>query len=212
MSKEKALPPLSEEQSLAISEKVRDLRLSQDELEAYRYYCASDLPPLPPTVQDRFFVMFLNGTPLKKIAKLNASYTLGQVVSASIEGKWQAKIQEHTNQLIAISRDRLLQVQLESIQMLGNLITAANLETTKKYFEYLQSGDPNVLGDLKIDSLYQLEKAVNIIKTLTSTDKGAQGNVLNVNIEGNAQVTSSKGVSDTDAAAILRMLVENKDP
>lgn len=216
MSKEKGLPqPLSEEQNLEIAEKVRGLKLSAKELDAYRYYCASTLPPLAPSIQEKFFTLFLNGTPLWKIHQLNTAYNLGQIVAASIEGRWEARIQEYTNELITRTQERLLQVHAESIEMLAGLVSAANQINQKKLLAFFQSGDEKDLGDAKLDSLHQYEKAVNILKTLTNggDSKNAPGtNIFQVNVSGkkDAQVTGGP-ISDGDAAAFLRHLLESKN-
>lgn len=210
MSKEKPLQPLSDEQNQAIAKRVENVKLTADEIQAYRYYCASDLPPIDFSLQARFFTLFLNGTSCRKIAQLNPRFNLGQVVSARIEGKWDQKVQDYADELIEKSRARVLQVHLESIEMIGNAITAANLLNNQKFLTFIQTGNKDDLGELFPDSLYNYEKAVAILKALTQTDKktGEGGFPVNINID--AKTTSpaiaQSPLSGTDVSSILKLL------
>lgn len=159
-----------------LSEKQEELRnnleaLSEEELKALKRFkegrAAGDTYPLAPLTQGKLFELFLNGKSPSEIQRLNPTFTLGQVVDAYIEGEWEKKRRTHVNRLLSRVRDRVVQVQSESVEFMADMLASAHKLHGDKLKRYLQSGNEKDLGDLKIENLEQYRKAADVLLKLT---------------------------------------------
>lgn len=145
--------------------------LSPEETRALKLYMKKGDPPLSPRLQGELFSLYLNGSTTEEIAKLNPNLSLGMIVRAKVEGLWDQRLDAHRNHLLSTIRDRVQQVQMESIGLTADMLAAANKSFGDKFKRYLQTGDESVLGTLKIDSLKQYRDAVDLLLKLTGQDK-----------------------------------------
>lgn len=179
--------------------------LTPEEAKAYRLYMKKGDPPLAPGIQAELFSLYLNGTPCEDIARLNPNFSLGMIVRARIEGLWDARRDAHIRSLFENVRERVAQVQAESIMLTADMLAAANKQFGDKLKRFIQTGDESVLGDLKIDSLKQYRDAVALLMQLTGQDKKVQ-------VSGEVTKTVEfKGKLDAkQAAALLKLADEDK--
>lgn len=154
---------------LQIEEKIQQYRMSKAEEKAYREYCTSNDPPLPPELQEQLFRVYLNGSSCEKIWKSNKeAFSLGALVAARVEGDWDGKIQDNASDMIAATLGKVARARLESINLLADLISATVQVETDKIAKFTQTQDPNQLGILRIEGLKGLTEAVTVLEKLVS--------------------------------------------
>jgi hypothetical protein len=127
--------------------------------------------PLAPTVQAQLFNLYLNGSSCEEIQRLNPNFSLGMIARAKVDGLWDERREAHVRELLETVRERVQQVQLESVSFTADLLASANKMFGDRLKRYIQTGDPNELGDLKIDSLKQYKDAVDLLLKLTGQDR-----------------------------------------
>jgi hypothetical protein len=173
--------------------------LSPEERKAYKLYVQKGDPPLSPTVQMQLFELFLNGSTCEEIIQLNPNFSLGMIVRARVEGLWDERRAKHIDHLFEHVRERVQQVQMESVMFTSDLLAGANKMFGDKLKKYLQTGDERELGGLRIDTLKQYRDAVDLLMKLTGQDK-------KVEVTGTTKtVVEFKGpLSPKTAAALLK--------
>lgn len=181
-------------------------RLSPEERKAYKLYIQKGDPPLAPGVQAQLFNLYLNGSTCEDIVKLNPNFTLGMVARAKVEGLWDERREKHINHLFENVRERVQQVQMESVMFSADLLASANKMFGDKLKSYLQTGDDRELGTLRIDSLKQYRDAVELLLKLTGQNR-------KVEVTGQTKtVVELKGpMQPRDAAALLRKAVTKEE-
>ena len=157
-------------------------RLSPEERKAFKLYVQKGDPPLAVGVQAQLYALYLNGSSCEDIVKLNPNFSLGMIVRAKIEGLWDDRRDTHLQTLFESVRERVQQVQMESVMFSADLLASANKMFGDKLKKYIQTGDERELGTLKIDSLKQYRDAVELLLKLTGQDKKVEvtGQVKNV--------------------------------
>jgi hypothetical protein len=160
---------MSEQREQAI-EKAKSY-LNQRELAAYSYFCNSKQPALAPALNAKLFQLFLNGKSTDEIHRLNPQLSLGQIVSARIEGRWDERREEHLDQLLTSTSMRVQQITLETADFVCDLFAVANREHGDKLRRYLQTGDEKELGDFRITSLAGFKTAIEILQKLTGQER-----------------------------------------
>ncbi len=160
---------MSVEREQAIEKAVS--RLSEKERYAYRYYCNSEQPAVAPSLNAKLFQLFLNGKSCDEILRLNPSLSLGQIVAARVDGKWDERRDEHLDQLLTQTSLRVQQVTLETADFVCDLFAVANREHGDKLRRYLQTGNELELGDFRITSLANFKTAIEILQKLTGQER-----------------------------------------
>lgn len=173
----------------------------------------SNHPPLAPETQARLFKLFLNGKSTHEIHRLNSQFSLGQIVHARIKGEWDRRAEQHLDELLNGVKARVQQVTLESITFVADLLAAANQMHGEAIKKYLQSGNPDDLGALQIQTLDGYRKAVELLQKLTGQDKQQKGEMTVVHKadESMQNVGKPNMSSAEEAARILELLVKAKD-
>lgn len=174
------------------------------------YWSALKNNPLSPAKQAQLFELFLNGKSCEEIANLN-KMPLGEVVRARIDFEWDQKKDEHVTYLLSSVRDRVRQIQLESITFSADLLAAAHKLHGERIRKFIQSGDEAELGDLKITNLKAYKDAVELLLKLTGQDKEAATNVIvnsgeaNVTVAENAERKHAIWTAE-EAAEVLKLI------
>lgn len=174
-------------------------RLTPEERKAYKLYVQKNDPPLAPSIQAQLFSLYLNGTTCEEIQKLNPNFSLGMIVRARVEGLWDDRRDAHLQTLFEGVRERVQQVQMESVVFTSDLLASANKMFGDKLKKYLQTGDERELGSLRIDSLKQYRDAVDLLMKLTGQDKK-----IEVSGQTKTVVEFTGPMSPKDAAALLK--------
>jgi hypothetical protein len=174
-------------------------KLTPEERKAYKLYIQKGDPPLAPGVQAQLYMLYLNGSSCEEIVKLNPNFTLGMVARAKVEGLWDDRRDTHLQNLFENVRERVQQVQMESVMFSADLLSSANKMFGDKLKRYIQTGDERELGTLRIDSLKQYRDAVELLLKLTGQDK-------KVEVSGQVKQTVefTGPMSPKDAAALLK--------
>src|ERR1700761_7167089 len=117
---------MSEEKDIDALVLVESDKLDEKELAALRYFQRSKQPSLSADTQAKLFRLYLNGKTTSEIHRLNPQFSLGQVVQAKIKGEWDRRYNEHIDELLKTTQQRVMQVTMESIQFISDVISAAN--------------------------------------------------------------------------------------
>lgn len=185
------------------------VKLDDREEYALQIWRGTEQPPIAPLTQARFFRLFLNGKSTHEIHRLNPQFSLGQVVHARIQGKWDLRAEQHLDELLNGVKARVQQVTLESIDFVADLISAANKLYGERIKRYLQTEDPNDLGDLQIKNLDGYRKAVELLQKLTGQDKPSQKGEITVLHKADESMQKGNVMQSADEAAkILELLVQ----
>ena len=174
--------------------------LSPEETKAYKAYLKKNEPPLSPRVQAELFSLYLNGSTTEEIAALNPNFNLGMIVRAKVDGLWDQRRDAHLDALFSGVRDRVQQVQMESVLFTSDLLASANKMFGDKIKKYIQTGDESYLGTLKIDSLKQYRDAVDLLLKLTGQDKK-----MEIKGETKTTVEFTGKLNPKEAAALLKL-------
>jgi len=189
-------------------ERVKPL-LADRELGAYNNWCSSQLPALAPSLNAKLFQLFVNGKSCEEIRRLNLNLTLGQIVHARIEGDWDRRRTEHLEHLLTQTTARIQQVTVETADFVADLLAVANREHGDKLRRYLQSGDPNDLGDFKIDNIPQLKQAIEVLQKLTGQERQSAIH-LSGSVETRPAQQQPGPPTSEQAGKVLQLLVGKK--
>lgn len=198
---------MNEEQHEALERAVASL--DDREVAAFRRWQNSNQPALAPDTQAKLFALFLNGKSTEEIRRLNAQFSLGQIVHARVTGKWDELRQRHIEDLLLNVKQRVAQVTMESVTFVSDLLAAANKEHGDRIARYLATGNEKELGDLRITSLQGYKTAVELLQKLTGQDKQQKvaGEVTITHKADESMERVSKAPSPEEAAGILKLLL-----
>jgi hypothetical protein len=203
-----------EEKSLALYRPDAYVALAKSELPpediaVLTEYAASGGLPLAPASAAQFFNLFLNGSNAHEIQRLNKPFKLGQILDAQVRYKWSEKRDKYAMDL----QDRVVEqartAQLETTDLMANMLKAANKQHGDKLKKYIQSGDEKDLdGVLNIESLQSLLKIVDGLLKITGQDRVSKVKVSTTNTQNvNVNVNSNGGdLAPDDAAKILEIV------
>ena len=186
---------------------VPENKLEEKERYALHRFRSSVQPPLAPDTQAKLFKLFLNGKTTSEIQRLNPQFSFGQVVNARIQGEWDRRYEDHVNELLDNTASRVRQVTLESINFVCDLLSVTHQMHGDCIKKFLQTGNPDDLGGLQINSLQGYKQVVELLQKLTGQDKQQ-----NVNVSGTvmhkADASDGKNTQPTseEAADILKLL------
>lgn len=182
--------------------------LNSRELAAYDYVNSRPAlqQALSPDTQAKFFSLFLNGTSCEEIARLNKGVSLGNIVRARVEGKWDLKRAEHIEHLLLTTRERLQQISLESVEFVSNMLAAAHKLYGDKFKQFLQTGQEADLGPFSIHGLKAYKEAIELLKTITGQDKKPQkveGEIVHTHHVAQPLTPSNRGMTPKEARQVV---------
>lgn len=190
-------------------------RLNKRELNAYNTWRNSDRPGLAPSLNAKLFNLFLQGKSCEEIRRMNLNFTLGEIISARIEGDWDERRSDHLDNLLKTTSERVQQVTLETADFVCDLLAVANREHGDRLRRYLQSGDAKELGDFKIDSIFNLKQVIEVLQKLTGQERTTR---QTVNVTGEVVhrpdpiLSAARSPTAVEAGQALRLLLgQNKE-
>lgn len=147
-------------------------RLNDKELEAYTAFCASKQPSISPVTAAKMFGLYINGSDCTEIKKLSPGFDLGQIVHAKVLGNWDVLKEEHLERLLLEVRGRVQQVQLETIMVVADALSATNKANSDAIKKFLLTGDNSELRGTIADSLNakNYKELIDLIMKLTGQD------------------------------------------
>lgn len=207
-----------------LTEAEKMAKLTERERTAYEQYLKLNRPPLGDSVQLQFFQLFLNGLSCIEIAQRNRGYPLGSIVRCRIENDWDQQLIDHRAQLMDRVRERVQQIQMETVERISHELAASNKLIGEKALRYLQTGDTTELAGTSIGGLKHLKELMAILMALTGQDnpKNQQPPInINVNTEapkekeiGSATtlpaLPAGKPLTPADAALALQAINKNR--
>lgn len=185
--------------------------LSKRERYALDSYRAGLEAPLAPSLNAKFFALYLMGKSTEEIRKMNPQYTLGQIVDARVSGDWDNLKEEHLRKLLQETMGRVQQVAFEGANLLLDLLQATDNEELDHIRKYAQSKNPDDLGRIKIADIRDYKRVVETVQRLLGQDKSPVN--VTVPISNNipsAPPTASRPPTASEAADFLTVVAGGK--
>lgn len=158
------------------------------------------------------YVLFQAGKNCEEIQSLNPNLSLGMIVRARVDFGWDEKREKYLQSMTERARQRAQQISLESLNFLGDLITAFHVNDQAKLQKFIQTGDSNELKGAMMVSANSLKVYKDIIEmvmamTGQSQTKKIQGVVEHLHsVQTAPEPEKPKQMSAGDAASLLRTL------
>ena len=183
--------------------------LSVPDLKLLNEYMLAGGKQLAPQTVGSFFELYLNGSDVAEIHRLNKAFPVEAIHWARIKYHWDSEKDRYINRLHMTVREKLLKTQAETVGLLSDMLAAANKKHGDKLKKYIQTGDEKDLaGALSIDSVNGLLKVVEGIQKITGAppQKVTHEETLNVNVA----TTTDGALSAETAAKILAAVADDK--
>lgn len=194
--------------------------LSPEEQSELREYLEKGGHPLSPDTAAKFFELYLNGTNCHDIWKINKAFPYGAILDARIKYKWDLQKEEYAVRLQNDIKNKVTQAQLETADLMSDMLLAAKKKNSAKLKRYIQTGDEKELEDaLNIGSLKTLKDIVEGLMKITGQDRNVtvknfseSKQSLDVNITSGVMSSGNniETLQTEDAAAILKILADAK--
>lgn len=199
--------------------------LSAEEYGSMKIYIESGGQALSPAAASNMFNLFLNGSNLQEIWKLNRTIALGSIIEAAVKYSWHTEKERYSQELHGKIRDKVVQSQLQTTELLTDMLTVASKQYSEKLKRYIQSGDEEDLkGSMSIESLTALTRTIDALREITNQNKAKDAKAMvdiNVIQAGPRDVSSTGDVKQLgtkpaekftpeQAKSILRMMADNK--
>jgi len=191
------------------------LILPQEELDQAAKYLAAGGHQLSPDTAMRFFQLFLNGSDCKEIHRINKVFPYEAILLARVKFRWDEERDSYIMKLQTTIRDKVMKAQLETTDLMTDILVAAKKKHGDKIKKYLQSGDEEDLkGAFSVDTIHSLMKLSESLLKITGQDKNIKVTTENknsFNLSVSSGGTGGPGnLSPDDAAEILRIIAESK--
>lgn len=167
------------------------------------------------------FGLFLQGYSTEEILRLNPNYGsigLGLIVRARIEHEWDRLRDEYIGDLMLTVRQTVEKATLESIQFAADGMAVYRKLVGDRFKRFLQTGNPEDLGDLKDMSFKTYKDLSAILRELTSETPTAPQRATSFSTEPEVvvdaelvkppQLPVDRPVAPSEAAKMLEFLVK----
>ena len=202
-----SLPVVKSEDLL---KKAADL-LSPEELKAASDYIKQGKLLLAPDTAAKFFELYLNGSTVEEIHRLNKAFPIEAIHLARVKYGWDMAKDTYVMDLQASIRQKVMKAQMESTALLTDVLSAAYRMHGDKLKKYLQTGDESsVKGVFGVESIAQLLKVVDSLQKITG-----QSNQIKVKTESHQTIDvnlnkKTEDISEETAAKIIAAIAEEK--
>jgi hypothetical protein len=188
--------------------------LTSKEIIDLERYIANGGKGLAPESAAKMFELFLNGSSIEEIHRLNKAFPVEAIIDARIKYRWDENKDAYAMMLQRRIRDKVAKAQLETTELYADLLAVARKQQSDKLKKYLQSGDEKDLeGTMAIGSLQNLLKITEGLLKITGQDKNSKVEITNtqdINVSVHADKSGNGELSSEDAAKILAILSEAK--
>ena len=141
--------------------------LSEQDQESLQLYMENDGKPLPLKTARAFFELYLTGSTVDDIAKLNPSYDKNAINLCRVQFEWDKTYHETIISLQNRIQAKVIKAQIEAVGLYSDVIAAANKKHGYALKKYLQTGDEEYLvGTMAVKSVSQLATAINGLNSL----------------------------------------------
>lgn len=195
------MPP--NDQSLVLV--PEDVSLDEREAFAYRVWCTKKDPPIAASTQAQFYQLFLQGKSCEEIRRLNPGFQLGAIVAARVHGKWDRERDRHLSDLLVKTRQRVQQTTMETVDVLCDLLAAKNKLYRDKVLKFLQTGDEELIADLKLGDIRGYKEVAEALMKITGQDQQKKvSGTVNLNVSAAPTPTANPTVNPSEVLAALR--------
>lgn len=193
---------------LSFDDKARAL-LTLSEYEDMTKYISENKPQLALSTANSFFELFISGSDVDDIWRLNPAFPKSVINWCRIKYDWDRASKDIIFKLQQRIADKVMKAQLEAAGLYADIISAANKKHSTNLKKYIQTGDQKYLDKtIDITSVHQLQKAVEGLQKVTGQDKNITvTDNRNVNVA--IDVTNSGGeLSAETSLKVLSVIAE----
>lgn len=127
-----------------------------------------------------FFQLFLNGSDVREIHRLNPAFPIEAIHYARVYGNWDEEKERYIRAMQESIKDQLVKANLETVSLLTNMLAVANKQNGDKLKKFLQTGnEKDLAGAFSIDSIHQLLKVLEGLQKAVGMDKPQDASVIN---------------------------------
>lgn len=175
MKKEKLVEKSVTPQDPTIAEEVAALlerhpELTEREARELRLQVKGRQPVLGQKKADELRNLFFRGHSCQEIAEYNHGISMGMVVRARVDYKWDDARREYLYNLMREAQSTVQQKHYETIRFITDSIAVYEKAIGEKQRKYLQTGDSADLAGIEI-SQNQYSKFIDLLLKLTGQDK-----------------------------------------
>lgn len=184
--------------------------LSPADYALLRAYIDSGRQRIATVTSMKLYELFLSGSSVEEIWKLNQVFDRQAIQWARIYDKWDEQRDLYVQELQAGIKDRVLKAHMEAAELVSVMMAATNKRYGTQVKKYLQSGDVKDLDGVSLPSNVQgVMKAIEALQKITGQDRKVhvtKEETLNVNVNS----TSTEGLSPEAAAKVLSIIAEER--
>jgi len=156
--------------------KSKSLLLPEDSQKLEKYIQDGGAPLAVGTALS-FFELFLNGSNLEEVHRLNKAFPYEAVLWAYVKYDWENKRDTAIQNQMTEIQQKVVKATLDTTSLVTNLLAAAQKKHGDKLKKYLQTGNEADLGDaLNVRSINELLKTAEALQKITG-----QSNTMNIN-------------------------------
>jgi len=157
-------------QTLAVPSLSEDT-LNEREQAAYNKHLSARETSLAPSTAGKFFGLYLGGHSCEEIQRANPGYSLGAIVKARLDFRWDEQRGNHIMELMRTIRSRVQQSQLEAMAFAIDGMAAYHKLHGEKFKKFLQTGVESDLGSFRDVGHKTYREFVEMLLKLTGQDK-----------------------------------------
>jgi hypothetical protein len=154
-----------------VPEDVALTRLTPDEHIELERYRRSGKPPLSPNASIELYTIWMQGVDCAELARLNPGLSLGCVLMARVDHRWDERRDAYLAEKFSTANDRLKQVGAEALNFLGLTLAVTHKQQGEKMVKYLKTGDPADLGTFHVTGIHGYKQVIETIARLTGADR-----------------------------------------
>ena len=186
--------------------------LSARERAAYHLSISRKEPFLSYSLQEQLYNLYQAGKTCEEIQALNPRVTLGTIVRARVDNKWDERRDVYINALFQRARLQGQQMTMESVAFIGDLIAAFHKHDQAKLQRFVQTGDEEEMKNLLVlgQGLKAYKDVLGLLMLLTGQVKPAPSSGPS-SARDVTPPSSPKPLSPEEAALVLAQSVGKGD-
>lgn len=155
--------------------------------------------------ETELFKLFLCGFSLEQLRETQPRSSIGSIIKARIDGKWDLRRDEYRNRVFKEIKGRVQQVALESANFMSDVLTVAHQKFGKNIQEYLSTGDETKLESFGIKNMRNYQEAVRLFMEVTGMNNQQKvvGEIVHKHEVENKQ---AKALNSSQASKMLELL------
>lgn len=195
-------------------EKLKNPYLSEEEKEKLRDYVESGGVGLAPKTAASFFELYLNGSSVQEIHKLNPAFPYGAILRARVEYDWDEQKDKYIRNLQSGVFERMVHTQLEAVSFLASVMSVTHKKYGDAFKKYLQTGDESELKGFDVGSIRSYKDVIeSLLKISGQEKKKIEFSAKTGHSDSNSPLENlaSKPISPDVGAKLLAILAEEEN-